>query len=264
MFLSSTGMVELSITKTDNTDGFDAKTCRELFEIEDRHFWHVGRKRIILDALRRNVPRLAKIRMLEIGCGNGNVMAYLRQNGIDVEGGDLSVDGLEYCRQRMGDVPLHRIGILSLPFHNEFDIIGAFDVLEHVKNDERALTEVKWALKPKGSIVLTVPAHKFLWSYFDEEAGHKRRYSKSEITTKLERAGFTVKRISFFMFFLLPILSLVRITHRHSKAPESKVVPVINDIFLALLTVERWLMRYMNLPTGSSLLVIAEKRGETP
>jgi len=260
MFLSHTGMAKLNTTRMNGTGGFDATTCKELFEVEDRHFWYVGRKSIISDALKRNVTHLDRARMLEIGCGNGNVMAYLKQNGVEsIEGGDLSASGLEYCRQRMGDVPLHQIDVLSLPFHNEFDLIGAFDLLEHVENDEKALTEIRRALKMRGNIVLTVPMHKCLWSHFDETAGHKRRYSKSEIITKLERNGFVVKSSSFFMFFLLPVLSLVRITHRHSKAPELKVIPIVNSMFLWLLTIEKWLMRYINLPIGSSLLIVAQK-----
>ena len=251
-------------------DSFDASAFEFLFEMEQKHFWHVARRGIILDVLRRNVPSLARCRMLEIGCGNGSVLAYLKQKGVNIEGGDIFLEGLRFCQQRAGSEGLYHIDILALPFRNEFDIIGAFDILEHIDGDEKALSEINQALKLKGKLILTVPAYRFLWSYFDVQSHHERRYNKKELVAKLERNGFIINRISFFMFFLFPLLAAIRLIgnmfHMGKSGEDIKpslelrTVPVVNDVFLGLLKLERLLIRYLSLPFGTSLLVLAEKK----
>jgi len=253
-----------------NMDSFDASAFEFLFEMEQKHFWHIGRKEIIYDVLKRNTPHLAELRMLEIGCGNGSVLAYLKENGVNIGGGDIFIEGLKFCQQRADPVALYQVDILSLPFHNDFDIIGVFDVLEHIEEDEKALAEISQALKPGGTIFITVPAHKLLWSYFDESSNHKRRYSRKEIVTKLERNDFVIKKMSFYMFFLFPLMLSIRIinnTLRRNEAKrnartsiELKTVPLVNRIFLELLRLEKWLLRYLDLPFGASIMVLAEKR----
>lgn len=251
-------------------DSFDAAAFEFLFEMEQKHFWHVGRREIILDVIERNVPKLQNIRMLEVGCGNGSVLAFLRQNGINIEGGDIFLEGLKFCRQRVDSVPLYQLDVLALPFSQEFDMIGLFDVLEHIEDDERALAEMNRALKAGGKLILTVPAHKFLWSRHDEASHHKRRYSRMELIAKLECYGFTVNKATYYMFFLFPVLAVMRLLSRlfrnkkHEKddiktSLELKTIAVINDVFLASLRLEKYLIRHLNLPFGASLLVLAAK-----
>jgi len=132
------------------------------------------------------------------------------------------------------------------------------------------LAEISQALKPGGTIFITVPAHKLLWSYFDESSNHKRRYSRKEIVTKLERNDFVIKKMSFYMFFLFPLMLSIRMinnTLRRNEAKrnartsiELKTVPLVNRIFLELLRLEKWLLRYLDLPFGASLLIIAAKK----
>jgi len=252
-------------------DSFDASAFEFLFEMEQKHFWHIGRREIILDVLRRNIPDLARLRMLEIGCGNGSVLAYLKQNGISIEGGDIFLEALEFCKQRAGSADLYHIDVLALPFVDSLDIIGLFDVLEHIDDDERALSEISQALKVGGKILITVPAQRFLWSYFDESSNHKRRYGRRELATKLERNGFIIKKISFYMFFLFPLLATVRLIgnmfHRQNRQKEHtkpsfevRTIPLVNQVLLLLLKLEKQLMRCLSLPLGASLLVLAEKR----
>lgn len=250
--------------------GFDASAFEFLFQMEQKHFWHIGRKEIILDILKRHVPNIVGCRMLEIGCGNGSVLAFLKLNGINIEGSDLFIEGLRYCRQRTDSVPLYQTDIMALPFHNDFDIIGLFDVLEHIDEDEKALLEIGQALKPRGKILLTVPAHKFLWSYFDESSAHKRRYGRKELITKLERNGFVIKKISYYVFFLFPLFLGIRVLSnvlwrgggkRNAKTSlEVKTIPVVNEMLLLFMRAEKRLLRYLNFPIGASLLVLAEKK----
>jgi SAM-dependent methyltransferase len=253
-------------------DSFDASAFEFLFQMEQRHFWHIGRRELILDIMRRNIPNLAKARMLEIGCGNGSVLAFLKRNGIELVGGDIFMEGLAFCRQRVNSIPLYQLDVMALPFRNEFDVVGLFDVLEHIDDDARAIQEISQALKQKGMLLITVPAHQFLWSYFDESSNHRRRYQKDELLAKMEQAGFTVKKISYYMFFLFPVLAAIRLIgniKNHARKDnkkltidaslETKTIPILNEVFLASLRLEKFLLRYFNLPFGASLVVLAEK-----
>jgi 2-polyprenyl-3-methyl-5-hydroxy-6-metoxy-1,4-benzoquinol methylase len=251
-------------------DSFNAAIFESLFEMEQKHFWHVGRKELILDVLKRNVPGLYNVKMLEVGCGNGSVLDYLKGNNINVEGCDLFLEGLKFCRQRTGEVPLYQVDVLAIPFKEEYDVIGLFDVLEHIEDDAKTLSEINTALKPRGYLVLTVPAYQFLWSHHDETSHHRRRYNKKDLVAKLEQCGYTVDKVTYFMFFLYPVLAATRLlskVFRKEKQEkdeamtslESKTVPVINDIFLALLRMEKYLVRNMDLPFGSSLIVVARR-----
>jgi SAM-dependent methyltransferase len=257
----------------DNTDSFNPEAFESLYEMEQRHFWHVGRKGIILQVLQQNISDLKNIYMLEIGCGNGNILAHLKQNEINIAGSDIFLEGLVFCRKRVSAVDLYQINILSMPFHRTFDVIGAFDVLEHIDNDTKALSEISGALKTGGSLLLTVPAYKFLWSYFDERSRHQRRYSKQELVYKLEEAGFRVVKVSYYMFFLFPVFAVSRILNNlfinskykrehNENLVEVKTIPIINDIFLALLRIEEFIIKYTNLPFGASLLALGVKRDE--
>ena len=259
------------VDRREAVESFDASAFEFLFQMEQKHFWHVGRKEMILDVLRKNVSNLAQYRMLEVGCGNGSVMAFLKQNGINIEGGDIFLEGLRFCRQRAGSVALYQIDILSLPFNDDFDAIGAFDVLEHIDDDEKALAEINRALKTSGKLILTVPTYKFLWSRHDEGSHHRRRYNKTELIAKLERCGFAVNKSTYYMFFLFPVLATMRLLSKifHNKKHEKddiqtslelKTIPFINNVFLASLRLEKHLIRYLNLPFGASLLVLAAKR----
>lgn len=251
-------------------DSFDAPSFEFLYEVEKRHFWHLGRREIILDIMKRNIPDLAASKMLEIGCGNGNVLAYLKQNVADIDGGDVFWGGLRFCRQRVPSANLYHLDVMALPFVESYDIIGLFDVLEHIDDDEKALKEIKRALKPGGNLVLTVPANKLLWSQFDADSHHKRRYSRAELAAKLEQNGFVIKKITFFIFFLFPLLAFIRIAGKvlhkadrefKGKAHlEEKNIPLLNTFFLGLLRLERQLIRYFGLPFGTSLLVLAQKK----
>jgi len=249
-------------------DSFDAQAFEFLFQMEQKHFWHVGRREIILDIL-KGIPGASGARMLEIGCGNGSVLTFLKQHGLNIEGGDIFLEGLNFCRQRAGAVPLYQIDILALPFLNDFDVIGLFDVLEHIDDDEKALFEVGRALKPGGKILLTVPAHKFLWSYFDEASAHQRRYSRKEIIAKLERNGFIIRKASFYISLLFPLFLGARIIGKimpKRRRPDVKTsievqtIPVVNELFLWILRLEKQLLKHVNLPLGASLLILAEKK----
>lgn len=259
-----------ALKKTKNK-GFDAGAFKFLFTVENKHFWHVGRKEIIGQVLKHSLGKtdFKNIKMIEIGCGTGNVLSYLRTQNMNISGADYFIEGLQFCQQRI-KAPLYQIDASQTPFaNNSFDIIGLFDLIEHIQQDETLLKEAHRICKNNGKIIITVPAHQYLWSYFDQLSCHQRRYSKNELIDKLQKAGFKVEKISFYMFFLFPIFFLLRkLAGLRPNSPnqtttalasELQPIPVINYIFLLLLRLEKYLITHLNLPWGASLICVAKK-----
>ena len=250
---------------------------RELAAAEDRHFWFTVRNQVIAAALRRVIKSLpAGFRMLEIGCGTGNVLRLLEEVGGpgNVVGMDMFAGGLCHARERT-HCALVQGDMHAPPFNTQFHVIGMFDVIEHLTDDGRALASARALLAPGGKLLLTVPADMSLWSYADEFAGHQRRYDRRELGQKLTQAGFRVDCLSYFMATTYPIMWLKRratsLAHRrHSPEQardlflaELRPVPVLNGIL-------RWLgEREANsiaagraLPFGTSLLALATRPEE--
>lgn len=208
--------------------------------------------------------------MLEVGCGTGNVLRVLESAcpACRLVGVELWFDGLRYARGRSSAL-LVQADIGSSPFAPLFDLVGMFDVLEHVTEDQEALRLVHDALRPGGKLLVTVPAHQSLWSYFDEAARHCRRYSEDTIREKLKRAGFEVEFLTQFMACLFPIVWAYRklaglrgnaTSAREKASDEFRLVPGFNGIMAALLHLEaKWICHGRSLPIGTSLVVIARK-----
>jgi len=246
--------------------GFNPALFERYAEIETSHFWFVVRNKIICDAIR---ARFANARnLLEIGCGNGGVLAEIGRNfpGIKLCGGDAFVHGLAYAAKRMPDAELYQMDATNLPFREEFDLVGAFDVLEHVDDDERMLRQIFAACKPGGGIVVTVPQHPFLWSRTDEYAHHKRRYTRKELVCKVEKAGFAVERVTSFVSLLLPLMMLSRFMQRKHAATENsidegfRISPPVNKLLGWIFGLERRAIQLgLSFPAGGSLLLVARK-----
>jgi SAM-dependent methyltransferase len=154
----------------------------------------------------------------------------------------------------------------DIPFHEEFDVIGAFDVLEHIKEDQHVLEQMYTAIKPQGFILLTVPQHSWLWSTADEYACHVRRYSASDLHYKVEESGFKIIRSTSFVSTLLPTMIGSRFLRnrmsdkKFDATAELKISPWLNSLFLQLLRAELVLIRKgFNFPAGGSRLVVARK-----
>lgn len=246
----------------------------ELFAAEDRHFWFTARNRVIGAALRRVTQSLpVGYRVLEVGCGTGNVLRVLAEicGPGNVVGMDLFSGGLRYARERTR-CALVQADMYHSPFSLPFDVVGMFDVIEHLADDVAALRGAGGLLGPRGKLFLTVPAHMSLWSYADQFAGHYRRYSRSELAKKLDTAGFEVEYLTYYMGAIWPIMWLSRrlapwMRRKREKQPrelflaELRPIPIVNGIL-------RWILEKEAIPIGSghvlpfgtSLLVVASKR----
>jgi len=152
-----------------------------------------------------------------------------------------------------------------IPYVNEFDTIGAFDVLEHIEEDEQVLAQIYSAVKPRGVMLLTVPQHPWLWSETDKRACHVRRYIDTDLIVKIEAAGFQVLRSTSFVTVLLPAMIVSRFFKRKTEAEEEAraelaISPWLNSLFYGLLRIELAGIRMgLSFPVGGSRLVIARK-----
>jgi len=255
---------------------YDPTFFRHLFSVEDRHFWFRTRNRIIA-ALAGEITNSLEpgYRVLEVGCGTGSILCALEQACTrgTVIGLDILSEGLQYARQRTR-CSLVQADSHSLPFANRLDLIGLFDVLEHQQDDEGLLMSLRTHLTPAGTLLLTVPAHPSLWSYWDEACHHYRRYRPSELEEKLKKAGYRVEYLTQFMASLFPVMWLSRrlagwfgrgraddaARAQQVAARELRIIPVINELMGWLLSLELgWIARRRRLPIGTSLLAIAHK-----
>ena len=236
-----------------------------LDRLQERSFWFRGRNRLIQDFVLRFFPDAGAL--LEVGCGSGYVLGGLRAvlPVARLVGSEIYVHGLGYAAARVGPpCELLQMDARSIPYEAEFDVIGAFDVLEHIDEDEAVLKEMHRALKPGGGVMLTVPQHPWLWSKADEFACHRRRYRRHELADKLRRNGFVILRDSSFVSLLLPAMLLQRLVAAHGDDydpdRELDLPGAIDRMFDAALDCERWLIRMgLDLPLGGSRVVVARK-----
>lgn len=236
-----------------------------LKELEDGHFWFENRNRLVQWALARFFPDAASF--LELGCGTGFVLRGVAEDNprLRLTGGDAATAALVHARARVPNASFLQVDARELPFRSEMDIIGAFDVIEHIEEDVEVLQEMRRALKPNGGVVLTVPQHQFLWSMADEHARHKRRYSRRELVEKVRCAGFQILYVGSFVSLLLPAMLAVRLRKRNAgiggydPSAEFRIHRGLNRALRAILRLEQWVIRAgMTLPAGGSLLVVAQ------
>ena len=245
--------------------GPDAEYCwSALAAAEPRHFWFRARRRLILLALARHMVRPR--RALDVGCGNGFILLGLRERfpGLELSGADLRSEGLAYAAARVPGVDLFQMDARRMPFSAEFDAVGAFDVIEHIAEDEAALAEIFRALQPGGCVVLTVPQHPFLWNPADDFSHHQRRYSRRELRAKLAAAGFGPIWATSFFSLLLPLLLAVRWYQRWRGAPfdpasEVRVGPGNGALELVMRIEEALISWGVRFPAGGSLLMVGRK-----
>jgi len=253
-------------------DDYPVEHFEKLFSLENRHFWFRSRNRIIKNIVKKYLGSGPTNKYLEIGCGTGNVLQAISSNSnYKLMGAELFIKGLVYAKSRMPDVEFVQLDARKLPFVKEFNGIGAFDVLEHIQEDELVIKNVYEALLPGGYFFITVPQHKWLWSIQDDMAYHKRRYERVELTQKLVGAGFDVKVITSFVSTLLPIMYLSRrnidahsIDEKERNDYEFKELEIpswMSTILTIPMKIDELLINLgVSLPFGGSLLVVAQKK----
>lgn len=232
--------------------------------LEKNHWWFLGRRDIIFKLI-KDYHRDTEI--LDIGCSGGVLIEFLRDRGFRrLQGIDIDEKAIEICRQKeVTDVRVadaEKTGFKD----QQFDIIIASDILEHIKDEDKALFEWHRILKKDGELLIFVPAFKFLWSKHDEVNRHYRRYSKSGMVGTLEKNGFKVKRISYWNFSLFLPVTLVRLYQRLLSSKRGSGDQLhnanrfMNKTLECILRLENsFLSGGINLPLGISIFAIARK-----
>jgi len=235
------------------------------FEVEQSHWLMRGRRAIARDTLVRSGVRRGA-RVLDFGCGSGLVVASLEQAGYDSHGVDFSREAIDFGVEK-GVRNLHVIAGEKLPFaDSSFDAVVCMDVLEHLRDEQPALAEMRRVLKPGGVLVVMVPAYGWLWGRQDETAHHYRRYTLGRLGEVVRHGTLMpLEKRSYFNTLLFPLVALVRVgswifgfgARRESDFDLNH--PILNMLFGAVFLLERALLRYLNLPFGVSILIVARK-----
>lgn len=245
--------------------GFKPEYFEPLIQLEASSFWFQVRNEIILHALGSYKPDATSF--LEIGCGTGYVLSGIAQARpqMSLSGSELYLAALPYARARLPDATCMQMDARRIPFSEEFDALGAFDVLEHIEEDVLVLTELHRACKPGGVLILTVPQHPWLWCFQDEHACHVRRYSRREIESKVTSAGWEIRRSTSFVTLLLPLMAFSRFFQRVKRTtpnPEAEfqISALTNRLMCGVMRMEhKGIKAGLNYRWGGSRLIVAEK-----
>lgn len=246
-----------------DNDGLAGGAHHLLDKMQDRSFWFRVRNRLIQDCIQRYYPEAAAV--LEIGCGSGYVLEGIRAvlPHAQLTATEIYSYGLAYAARRISSPSQFlQMDARQRPFKSEFDLIGAFDVLEHIEEDQRVVQNMRFALKPGGGLMLTVPQHPWLWSKVDEQACHKRRYKRKQLSSQLQQEGFDILLDTSFMFLLLPLMLMQRLwgSRKSSYDPSRELAlpKSIDRLFEAFLEMERRIIKMgFKFPIGGSRLVVA-------
>jgi SAM-dependent methyltransferase len=252
-------------TEASFAEGFDETSFGHLPSVEDRSFWFRARNRLVVWALHKYFPEANS--MFEVGCGTGYVLRGVARAfpALRLVGGELLPAGLAVAARRAPRAELLQIDARHLPYTGEFDVVGAFDVLEHIEEDEQVLREVQRTLRPGGGLLVTVPQHPRLWSPVDQYARHVRRYRRAELLDKMRSAGFEILRATSFVSLLVPILAASRIRQRGCRdcdpLAEYRSSAFVDSALAWVMATERSMIRAgLSLPAGGSLLAVGRRR----
>ena len=235
----------------------------QMAELDDRHWWYRARREVLADLIRREacLPKDAKI--LELGCGTGHNLAMLGSFG-HVDGLELDEQARALSERRLGrkvmSAPLPELA--GVP-DRSYDLIGAFDVIEHIDDDVAALASIAEKLKPTGKFVMTVPAHQWMWSAHDVVNHHKRRYSKRGLKALIEGSPMKLERVGYFNSLLFPLAVAQRAASKVRGAENADVsLPPapINTALEKVFAAERHFVGRLPLPPGLSLFAVASAR----
>ena len=237
-----------------------------MYKLENKHWWFVGKRNLIFNFMDKLYKNKNNLNILDIGCGTGIIMQKLSKYG-KVYGIDVSDDALKFCKAR-NLKNIKKASVMKIPFkNNSFDLVGCFDVLYHkgINDDLKAIKEIYRVLKKSGRLLVTDSAMICLWSKHDIATHARQRYNKKELKEKLEKAGFIIEKMSYYNFFLFPLVFIMRKLdnifnkNKPAKSNIQETNPLFNKILISIFKIESKLLNFINFPFGVSIFCIAKK-----
>ena len=233
---------------------------QQMADLDERHWWYCARREVVEALIRRVVRPPANAAILEIGCGTGHNFKMLGQFG-HVDALELDDEARGISEKRLGG------GIMSAPLpelagvpQRHYDLIGAFDVIEHIDDDAASLASIAARLKPGGKFVMTVPAHQWMWSAHDSVNHHKRRYSKAGLKKLIQGSPMKLGAIGYFNSLLFPVAIAERMASKAlgKDGGDLELPPApLNAALKRTFASERHLIGRVPLPPGLSLFAVA-------
>ncbi|MGW7773352.1 class I SAM-dependent methyltransferase [Pseudomonas machongensis] len=246
---------------------FPVSSFERLAALEANNWWFRARNNVLIWALRKHVGNFSSF--LEIGCGTGFVLEGISKAfpAAQLHGSEYFREGLVHAEKRIPQASFSQLDATRMTDVEQYEVIGAFDVIEHIEDDQKVLDNLACALKPGGALVVSVPQHRWLWSQVDEYACHQRRYTRDELVEKIGAAGLKVEYTTSFVSLLVPLMWLSRLSaNRQHKAPDYNpenefLIPGwLNACLAGVMRIELGLIKLgLRLPVGGSVLAIARK-----
>nr|WP_321513401.1 class I SAM-dependent methyltransferase [uncultured Pseudodesulfovibrio sp.] len=245
---------------------FPIDSHNTLFEIEKDHFWFQHRNSIIAEMIQKFSPDPHTF--CEVGCGTGGVLWALGAKfpRMKLTAVELYTNALELVKIKVPQAEVVQADIHDLPYENEFNIVAAFDVIEHLDNDAEAVRMLAKSVKLGGCVILTVPQHEWLWSSMDEYACHRRRYNSKRLIQLMGQAQLEVLEVRSFFSLLLPLMYASRLTtpkaiEDYDPLREMMIPRMVNLTLKSVCWLERGIMKMgLRPPLGGSLAVVARKQ----
>jgi 2-polyprenyl-3-methyl-5-hydroxy-6-metoxy-1,4-benzoquinol methylase len=222
---------------------------------EQNHFWFKSRRELISQVFNKFISKKNKI--IEIGAGTGNIARMLSNEGYDLSIGEIHPNGIEYAlKKNNSNLSIYQFDIMHNPFKNHFDVVGLFDVLEHIEDDKLAINNISKMLKRGGKIILTVPAHMWLWCEEDDISNHFKRYELDNLKELLKDEGFIINYATNFFISIIPLLYL---RTKNKSSDEITINPIINFILSIISNIENKILKFISSKIGGSIIIVAEK-----
>jgi len=234
------------------------------FQQEESHWWFAARTQIVLRVIERYGNLKPGDTILDIGCGTGAIMKELSKT-YNMVGIDMSPLAVEYSKKR-GLKNVFLMPAEEFP-KDKFDVkaVTLLDVIEHIDDDVSVLKTARDIVGPDGRVIVTVPAHMWMWSAHDLANHHKRRYSPSTLRAALEAAGLEPVKFTYYNTFLFPLAAAKKFVDRNKNVNEAtgevdQPSPLVNSVFRTVFEAEKHFVPSLNLPFGVSLMAVAKPK----
>jgi len=232
----------------------------QMAEVDEVHWWYVARRKVLQSLIERRVRPAANARILEVGCGTGHNIKMLERFG-RVDAIEVDAEARAIAETRLGrTIESARLPALRGIDRGGYDLVAALDVVEHIDDDRATVDALASCLKPGGKLLVTVPAHQWMWSAHDELNHHKRRYSKRALRSLIEESPLRLETIGYFNSLLFPLAIAARLASKISgkSGGEDSLPPrAVNYVFERVFAAERRLAGAVPLPPGLSLFAVA-------